>query len=123
MKLQPSKDLEINTNKINEELKKQAKLFYAYCKEKIDLKTKIKYEKLDLQLLESFKLKTIDTSKLRAKEIEALLNQDDEIIKKKESIIDLESDLEDFENIIKSLVQKHECLKEISMNQRREIID
>lgn len=121
--MKPSEDLQIDVKNINNELKRQAQLFYQYLKKKTDMKTEIKYQKMDLSLLEADYLKTKNTAKLKVKEIEALLMENDEILNKRERIIELEDMLEDFENVVKAMAQKHDCIKEISMNLRREIIE
>ena len=118
-------ELVIDTNHLNEELMDQPLYFKKWTGLLAEVNKKCKIINLTLEEKEAelhIKYANDGTAK-KVKEIESAVTSDPEIQKLKRELIDVEELVSRFEGIVKAFYQRHEMLKDLSANKRKELVD
>jgi len=119
-------DLEIEEKKINLHLRTTPQLYYKYAELRSSAKTELKRLQLDLRLLKSqvtSNLIKFAKKKPTLKSIEIEISLDDEVVELEERIIELEDIIETYNNALNAINKKHESVRELSMNLRKDFLD
>lgn len=116
-------ELKINDMHLNEELMGQPLLMRKYTQElsKIHKKVKSIKNKLELREAQLTTLMSNDGKGRKVAEVEALVVQDEEVQKLRIELYDMEEVENEYEGIVRSIAQRLETLKEVSMNVRKEL--
>lgn len=119
------KDLFIDDQNLNGELLDQALLFkkYIYIKSEVSKKAKITRLVLDEKKAELITKFSNDGTGKKVKEIEAAVTLDADVQRLERELIDSEELLNRYEGIVRAVMQRHEALRELSTNRRKDVID
>lgn len=116
-------ELTISDLHLNEELMGQPLLMRKYTKEFAKLKRQVKAIKNQLELKES-SIRTLlwnDGKARKVAEVDAMVLSDVEVQKLRVELYDAEELQDEFEGIVKSIHQRHEMLKDLCANARKEL--
>lgn len=116
-------ELRINDLHINEELMGQPLLMKKYTKLLAQLNKKVKAIKNKLEMQEAGLYITLsnDGRGRKVAEIEAMVVQDAGVQTLRIQLYDAEEEAEEYTGIVRSIAQRIEALKELSMNTRKEM--
>lgn len=118
-------DLIIDDSNLNKELMDQSLLMRKYTRLASEANKIAKIKKLMREEKESeLQLKfSMDGTGKRVKEVEASISLDSEVKKLKRDEIDAEELAEKFNGMVKSVHQRHEMLKDLCANKRKDLVD
>ena len=118
-------DLElcIDDEELNAELIDQPLLFRKWVKIKARVHKNAKVIKQKLKEVEAQTHLRLSKAGGRVKDIEALVELDEEVIKMRHQLIEAEELLEEYEGIARAFFQRHESLKELCANVRKEMAE
>lgn len=118
-------ELLIDDHNLNAELMNQPLYFRKYSKLLSEVQKKASITKLTLEEAESKMY--ADLSKngqgLKVRELEAMVALDENIKKLKRELLDADALVQEFEGIVKAFYQRHEMLKDLCANKRKELVD
>lgn len=119
------KELSIDSQRLNEEIMDQPLLYKKWSTLAAQVSKKAKLFKLNLEEKEAelYVLYSSDGTGKKVKEIESAVSLNPDIRRLKRDLIDAEELLEQYEGIIRAFYQRHEMLKDLAANARRELID
>lgn len=117
-------ELHINDLHVNEELVAQPLLMRKYSRELASLKRKRDAIQRKLELQESTITMTLsrDGTGRKVAEIEAMVAADESVQKLKEELAESEEHVGEYEGIVKAVQQRHDMLKELCANLRKEML-
>lgn len=121
----PGRELSIDENNLNNELQDQALLFRKWTKLSAQVAKKAKAIKNHLEREKArlvVKFSSDGTGK-KVREVEASISLDPEVIKLEDELVDAEELVDEYTGIVKAFYQRHEMLKDLCANKRREFID
>ena len=116
-------ELTIDDERLNEELMNQPLLYRKWSKLKSEVNRKAKIIKMKLDQVESQKYLTFAKDGGKVKELESKIDSDEEIIKLKTELYEAEALAEEYDGIAKAFYMRHESIKELCANARKEIAD
>lgn len=119
------KELFIDEDELDEESANQPLTFRKWTKLKaeVNAKTKIIKQKLKQAEAEAYLFYKNDGQGNKVKDLESLVETDEEIIKLRNELIEAEKLSEEYEGIVRAFHQRHEALKDLSANKRKELSD
>ncbi len=119
------KHISIDDSRINEELQDHALHFRKYTKILSNLQKKAKAIKLKLEEVEAtvYVRLSNDGQGRKVKEIDSMIVLDPEVAKLKRDLLDAEEMVSEYEGIVKALYQRHEMLKDLCANRRKDLLD
>ena len=118
-------ELRIDDRHLNEELMDQPLFFRKWTRLLSEVSKKAKTIKLVLEETEAAlhsKLSN-DGKGRKVKEIESMVALDADVKRIKRDLIEAEGLVQEFEGIVKAFYQRHEMLKDLAANKRKELID
>lgn len=118
-------ELSIDTGQINHEIMDQPLLMRKWTKLKAEVSARAKSIKDQVKRTEAgVRLGIMKGEKgLKVKDIDAHVELDPQVIKVKDELIEAERLLEEYEGIVRAFYQRHESLKDLAANIRKEVID
>jgi hypothetical protein len=116
-------ELFIDHHDLNNEVMNQPLLLRKWTKLKSEAHTKAKILKLQLKELESKFTSEYSKKGYKVKEVEAAVCLEPKVQKMQRDLIEAEETLESFEGIVRAFFQRHEALKELGANIRKELLD
>jgi len=117
-------ELVVDWENLNEELMNQPLLMRKWTKLKSEVTAKAKAIKEHQKRLEaSVRFELAGDQKLKVKDLDARVLLDEQVIEAQEETIEAERLQEEYEGIVRSFWQRHDTLKELSANRRKEVID
>lgn len=118
-------ELSIDDMNLNRELMDQALYFRKYTKELSKVQRKAKSIKITFEQAEArlyVKLSN-DGKGRKVKEIESMVLLDESLSEIREQLHDAEQLVTEYEGIVKAFYQRHEMLKDLCANARRDMVD
>jgi len=118
-------ELNIDPNHLNEELIDQPLFYKKWANFKAEIARKVKTTKLMLEETKSelyVKFSNDGTGK-KVKEVEAAVTSDDNVKRLERELIEAEETLDKFEGIVRAFYMRHESLKDLCANARKQLID
>ena len=119
----PDKSLFIDVEELNDELAESGLKYRKWNKLKAEASKQVKAIKQKLKETEAQATLAYALEGGKVAEVEAKVELDDEVIKLREELIEAEYTLEDFIGIMQSMFMRHESIKELCANKRKELID
>lgn len=118
-------ELYIEEECINEELMDQPLKFRKWSKMEVRCERKVKTLRLALENAEAKAYHEARKSQKKhtIKDLENAVKMDERVQELKEELIEAEGELSDIKMIVKSFYQRHEVLKDIAANLRKELLD
>ncbi len=116
-------ELCIDDEELNAELMDQPLLFRKWVKIKGNVQRKVSAIKQKLKETEAKAYLRLAPEGGKVKEIEARVELDSEVIEMRNELIDAEEMLIEYEGIARAFYQRHEALKEICANVRKEMTE
>lgn len=116
-------ELFIDDENINEELMEQPLLFRKYTKIKAKLVAKSAAIKQKLKETEARAYAKYAAPGNKVREIESSIDCDPDVLQLRKEHIEAERMVEEYEGIVIAFRQRHDVLKELSTNKRRDLID
>jgi len=117
------KELYIDDLALNEEIMDQPLTFRKYTKLKAEVNAKAKTIKQKLKETESMAYLEFAKEGKKVKELESMVETDEEVIRLRYELIDAEQMVEEFEGIVRAFHQRQDSLKDLCANRRRELTD
>lgn len=115
-------ELIIDSERLNEELMNQPLMYRKWAKLKSEVNKKAKIIKLKLEQVEGQKYLTFTKDGGKVKELESRLDGDLELIQLKQELYEAEAMAEEYDGICKAFYMRHEAIKELCANLRKEIV-
>lgn len=118
-------ELSIDDLNLNRELMDQALYFRKYTKELSKVQRKAKAIKAELERTEArlyVKLSN-DGKGRKVKEIESMVLLDESVSDLRDQLLEAEELQTEYEGIVKAFYQRHEMLKDLCANARRDMVD
>jgi hypothetical protein len=117
--------LQIDENNINKELMDQPLLFREYGKMEIEAGDAVRTLEVQLNRVKAKVHLDImkNAAKFKVKDIENMVEIHADVVKVQDELLEAQSVHEDMRNLIMALRQRHEVLKDISANLRKELGD
>lgn len=117
--------LRIDENNINKELMDQPLLFREYGKMEIEAGDAVRTLEVELVRVKARVHLDImkNAPKLKVKDIENMVEVHEKVVKVQNELLEAQKMHDDMRNLIMSLRQRHEVLKDISANLRKELED
>jgi len=118
-------ELTIDDHNLNAELMDQPLYFRKYSKLLSDVQRKASVTKLMLEEAEArLHVQYAKNGQgLKVKEIESLVSLDETVMKLKRELVEADGMVKEFEGIVKAFYQRHEMLKDLCANKRKELVD
>lgn len=116
-------ELFINPNEINAELLNQPLLFRKWVKLKAQVNKKMRAIKQVLENTEAKIHLSYSQEGGRVKDVESKVTTHPDVVKLKLELIEAEELSEEYEGIARAFYQRHEALKEICANMRKEMME
>lgn len=121
-----AQELTIEEEYLNEELRDQPLRLRKWTRMEARVARKVKAigNKLELAEAEAYqRARSSSKSKLTVKDLEIAVNLDPTVVELKEELEEAEEELQELKGVVKAFVQRHEALKEMCANIRKELID
>lgn len=120
--------LQIDENNINKELMDQPLLFREYGKMEVEAGDavrilEVQLERVKAQVHLEFMKQTATGKKMTVKDIESQVLTDERVTKVQDELLDAQQVHDDMRNLMLALRQRHEVLKDVSANLRKELED
>lgn len=121
----PGRELSIDEDNLNQELMDQPLLFRKWTRmlSQVSKKAKAIKNKLEYQKALAVSKYASDGTGKKVREIEAAITLDAEVARLENELLDAEELVEEYTGIVKAFYQRHEMLKDLCANKRREFID
>lgn len=118
-------ELSIDDMNLNRELMDQALYFRKYTKELSKVQRKAKSIKAELERTEArlYVRLSNDGKGRKVKEIESMVMLDESVSELREQLLEAEELQTEYEGIVKAFYQRHEMLKDLCANARRDMVD
>lgn len=118
-------ELYIDDRILNQELIDQPLRFRKYVRELSKIQHKAKTIKLQLEQAKARAVNkfSCDGTGKKVKEIEAAVVLDLDVMRLEQELIDAEAMVDDYSGITKAFYQRHEMLKDLCANKRKELLD
>ncbi len=116
-------ELTIDDRALNEETMDQPLTFRKYTKIKAEVNAKAKTIKQQLKQTEAMAYLEFAKEGKKVKELDSMVETDEEVIKLRMELIDAEQLVEEFEGIVRAFHQRHDSLKDLCANRRKELTD
>jgi len=119
------KELTIDNQNLNEELMDQPLYFKKWTTLLSEVRRKAKVLRFNLEEKEAelyVKLSNDGTGR-KVKELESAVTLDPDVKTLKRELVEAEEIVDKFEGIVKAFYQRHEMLKDLCANRRRELVD
>lgn len=122
-------ELYIEDEHINEELMDQPLKFRKWSKIEVQCERQVKTLKLALENAEAKAYSQVKEDYYQAgekptvKDLDAGVRLDEEVQRIKQELLEAESQLSDVKLIVRAFYQRHEVLKDIAANLRKDLID
>lgn len=117
------KELWIDDEALNGETIDQPLTFRKYTRIKAECNAKAKTIKQKLKETEAMAYLEFAKEGKKVKELDSMVETDEEVIKLRHELIDAEQMVEEFEGIVRAFHQRHDSLKDLCANRRKELID
>lgn len=119
------KELFIDEDELNEESANQPLTFRKWTKLKAEVNAKAKHIKQKLKQAEAdaYLYYKKEGAGNKVKDLESLVETDVEVIKLRKELIEAEKLVEEYEGIVRSFHQRHEAIKDLAANRRKELAD
>lgn len=118
-------ELSIDEDQLNEELMNQPLLYRKWSTFEAGAATQVK--KIELKLEHAKAQAYIEAKesgiKMTVKDLEAAVTLDEDVIKLNEQLIEAQEVLADMKTAVRAFLQRHDALKDLSANRRKELID
>jgi hypothetical protein len=116
-------ELVINLNQLNKELLDQPLKYKKWTNLKAEANRVAKFLKLELKEREALAILKLSSRKMTVDQRSAEVSLDPRVQEVQRKLIEAEEVAERFEGVVRAFYQRHEMLKDLSANKRKELID
>jgi len=115
------KDLKIDKDNINEELMNQPLLYRKWSKILAEANRNVRIFEVELLRVKARAHAKYSQIGKKVKEVESLVMLDDDVVEVYDELVEAEELAENLKGIVVSFRQRHDSLREVSMNLRKEV--
>lgn len=116
-------ELDIDPEDLNEELAHQPLLMRKYTRLASEVISKLRAVEDNLKYVEGKAYLKYKKEGGTIKEVEARVDTDDEVKQARQEVQETQALHKEYEGIVRSIMQRHDALKEICANIRKEMVD
>lgn len=116
-------DLSVDKDYLNDELLSQPLLFAKWIRLSTQASKAAKLAKLDLKRVEAEVRLALSGEKLRVADVDARVELNPDVVRSHEALMEAEELAEQYHGFVRAMGQRHEVLKDLCANKRKELID
>lgn len=116
-------DLTINTQSLNKELMDQPLLFKKYSDLDAEAQKAVRAIELQLSRVRAEAHLKYSQKGLKVKDVDSMVEIDPKVVEVADKLLDLQEMADKIKGVLKACYQRHEALKDLAANKRKDLID